>query len=227
MTAHVAPLRREGVAAGLVWTTVAHLAIVGLVVLASRSVQPMGTVYAVNLVAAPAPSETRRPIAEALPQPVERTAPIEQPSRTAPVPPAPTPTVPQPKREAAPQTASTATPIAGETPSTGSDVANVSTPGAEFPYPEYLRNIVNEIYRRWQRPAGPQSLRTEVSFLILRDGTVREIRVSGRSRSLSFDLSAQGAVEAAANARAFGPLPEGFRSDVLAIALSFQPRTTP
>jgi protein TonB len=107
---------------------------------------------------------------------------------------------------------------------TGSDIANVSTPGAEFPFPEYLRNIVTQIYRRWNRPVGSPALRAEISFLILRDGTVREIAVVSRSRSYSFDLGAQGAVEAAANAKAFGPLPEGFKTDVLQISLWFVPR---
>ena len=39
----------------------------------------------------------------------------------------------------------------GETPSTGTDVATIKTPGLEFPYPEYLRNIVDQVYRRWDR----------------------------------------------------------------------------
>ena len=43
------------------------------------------------------------------------------------------------------------TPAPGETPSTGSDVVTIKTPGLEFPYPEYLRNIVNQIYTRWDR----------------------------------------------------------------------------
>jgi TonB family protein len=62
-----------------------------------------------------------------------------------------------------------------------------------------------------------------VQFTILRDGTVKEIRILSRSRSYSFDLGAQGAVEAAGNAKAFGPLPEGFPSDALQIALWFLP----
>lgn len=222
-----APVERRGVVAGVLGTGLAHLGLVAIVLLASREVRLAGTVYAVNLVAAPPPTEARRAAPEAIPRPVERTAPIKPPTRTAKTPPVPTKTVPQPKTEAAPKTANPATPAPGETPSTGADVANVSTPGAEFPFPEYLRTIVNEIYRRWQRPVGPPSLRTEVTFLIARDGTVRDIRVATGSRSLTFDLSAQGAVEAAANARAFGPLPEGFPSDVLAIALWFQPRGAP
>ncbi len=225
----VARAGRDEVMAGLAGTLVAHgLAVAVLIVLSLQRPEPLGPVYAVNLVAAPAaPPEIIRPAPEATPRPIppERTAPIQPPKRTAkPVPAPPKPT-PQPRTEAAPQTATANRPMPGETPSTGTDVANVSTPGADFPFPEYLRTIVNEVYRRWQRPAGSPALRTEVAFLILRDGTVREIRVATRSRNFSFDLGAQGAVEAAANARAFGPLPEGFPSDVLQISLWFVPRS--
>jgi outer membrane biosynthesis protein TonB len=203
----LARVERGEVVAGLAGTALAHgLAIAFLVVISLQHADPMGTVYAVNLVAAPAaPPAIKRPAPEATPRPApaERTAPIEPPKKAAkpiPVPPKP---VPQPRTEATPQTATTNRPMPGETPSTGTDVANVSTPGADFPFP---------------------ALRTEITFLILRDGTVKDIRVVTRSRSFSFDLGAQGAVEAAANARAFGPLPEGFPSDVLQISLWFVPR---
>lgn len=223
------PIGREGRLAGLTGTALAHGALVAVLLIASRDTQAVGTVYAVKLVAAPAPTPTapQRAAAEAVPRPVERTAPIAPPKRVAKPAAQPTKTVPQPKTEAAPPTRSPASPMPGETPSTGADVATVNTPGVDFPFPEYLRTIVNEIYRRWQRPGGPASLRAEITFLIMRDGTVRDIRIASRSRSLSFDLSARGAVEAAANAVAFGPLPEGFPSEVLAISLWFQPRTSP
>jgi len=100
----------------------------------------------------------------------------------------------------------------------------VKTPGLDFPFPEYLRNIVAQVYRRWDRPAGAASLQAEVSFLILRDGSVREIRFTRSSGNFSFDLDAQGAVEAAGNARAFGPLPDGYPSDVLPVSFYFTPR---
>jgi outer membrane biosynthesis protein TonB len=228
VSARVARAGREDVVAGLAGTALAHgLAIAFLIVISLQRADPLGTVYAVNLVAAPAaPPEIKRAAPEATPRPApaERTAPIEPPKRAAkpiPVPPKP---VPQPRTEATPQRATANRPMPGETPSTGTDVANVSTPGADFPFPAYLSTIVNEIYRRWQRPTGSQVLRTEITFLILRDGTVKDIRVATRSRSFSFDLGAQGAVEAAANAHAFGPRPEGFPSDVLQISLWFVPR---
>jgi protein TonB len=119
------------------------------------------------------------------------------------------------------------TPLPGETPGAGSDIANVRLEGKAFPYPEYLQNLVAQIYRRWNRPVGNASLNAEVAFVILRDGTVKDIRVITSSRSYSFDLEAQGAVEAAAAARAFGPLPAGYPADYLPIGFRFTPRTAP
>ena len=116
-------------------------------------------------------------------------------------------------------------PLPGETPSTGNDAVTVNVPGMAFPYPDYLRNIVQEVYRRWARPLGNAALRAEVSFLILRDGTVREIRLIRASGSFSFDLSAQGAIEAAGANRAFGTLPDGYPADVLPVSFYFTPRT--
>ncbi|MBS1240830.1 MAG: TonB protein [Gemmatimonadetes bacterium] len=230
MRVRLARADRGEVVAGLAGTALAHgLALAFVIAISLQHADPLGTVYAVNLVAAPAaPPEIKRATPEATPRPApaERTAPIEPPKKTAKAIPVPARPTPQPRTEAAPQRATANRPMPGETPSTGTDVANVSTPGAEFPFPGYLQTIVNEIYRRWQRPAGSPALRTEITFLILRDGTVKEIRVATRSRSFSFDLGAQGAVEAAANARAFGPLPEGFPSDVLQISLWFVPRGT-
>jgi outer membrane biosynthesis protein TonB len=84
---------------------------------------------------------------------------------------------------------------------------------------------VQEVYRRWQRPLGNAALRAEVSFLILRDGGVREIRLTRPSGSFSFDLSAQGAIEAAGSTGAFGPLPDDYPADVLPVSFYFTPRT--
>jgi outer membrane biosynthesis protein TonB len=84
---------------------------------------------------------------------------------------------------------------------------------------------VEAVYRRWERPLGNAALRAEVSFLILRDGSVREIRLTRPSGSFSFDLSAQGAIEAAGAADAFGELPDGYPADVLPVSFYFTPRT--
>ncbi|HEY7684193.1 MAG TPA: TonB C-terminal domain-containing protein [Gemmatimonadales bacterium] len=218
---------REGVAAGLMGTVLVHAAAGGLLWSTVRSVDLGPPVYAVELVAAPAPPPEEKPAPEAAPRPpAEEPAPSKPaPAKPAPEKPKPPPPKPQAPAEPNPPSTSRTVPLPGETPSTGSDVVTVSTPGLQFPYPEYLRNIVQEVYRRWQRPLGNAALRAEVSFLILRDGAVREIRLASPSGSFSFDLSAQGAIEAAGTSGAFGPLPDGYPADVLPVSFYFTPRT--
>jgi protein TonB len=224
---------RPGVVPGLTGTVLIHGALAGAVLAASASLaqtRPLPPAYAVELVAAPRPDpQIRRAPPEALPTPPEdRPAPIKPPPKAKPVPKPPepkTPPRPEPETKEPPaKTRAPVEPLPGETPSTGTDVANVKTPGLAFPYPEYLRNIVSQIYRRWDR-SGNQRLRAEFTFLILRDGTVREIKTFRSSGNFAFDLDAQGAIEAAANAKAFGPLPDGYPSDVLPITFYFAPRS--
>jgi hypothetical protein len=52
---------------------------------------------------------------------------------------------------------------------------------------------------------------------------VSDLTFIRRSGNFSFDLEAQGAVEAASSARRFGPLPDGFPDDVLPVVFSFDP----
>ncbi len=124
--------------------------------------------------------------------------------------------VPQPKTEA---------PKAGGGPvgDKGTDVATVRSDGIEFPFPGYLNNIVRQIALNF-KPRNPAArLKAEVRFLIHRDGSVSDLTFVRRSGNFSFDLEAQGAVEAASSARAFGPLPTGFPDDALPVVFSFDP----
>jgi periplasmic protein TonB len=218
-----------GVIAGVFGTVVIHAGAI-IFLLASVHVQRPGPpVYAVELVAAPTPAPQARRTPDIVQRPPE---PPPAPVKTAPIKkaPVPAPKPPEPsteRREPTPRKTATAAPAPGETPSTGSDAVTVKTPGLEFPFPEYLRNIVLQVYRRWDRPSGNTVLRAEVSFLILRDGSVKDIRFTSQSGSFSFDLSAQGAIEAAGNATAFGPLPDGYEADVLPVSFFFTPRASP
>ncbi|HEV2751059.1 MAG TPA: energy transducer TonB, partial [Gemmatimonadales bacterium] len=116
----------------------------------------------------------------------------------------------------------------GETPSTGSDVATVSTEGVEFPFPEYLQNIVAQVLRRWQRPLQGSPLEAEVSFFVHRDGSVTGLQFVRRSGDFEFDLEAQSAVEEAGRFKVFGALPAGWNSDVLFVRFHFiEPPHTP
>ena len=218
-----------GRAAGMVGTLLVHAIAVSFLTTTVKPSKASPPSYAVDLVAAPAPTQ-RRLAREALPTP----PPLEKPAPVKPTPPKPSkiPAPPKPKpapqpaeaeKEPPPKTAAPATPAPGETPSTGSDVATIKTPGLAFPFPEYLRNIVTQIYQRWDRGSASQRNFAEISFLILRDGSVRDIRFVTRSGSFGFDLNAQGAIEAAGNTRAFGPLPDGWDADVLPVSFYFKP----
>ena len=225
------PRQGAGVAVGLTGTLLVHAGALALLYSVARPLPPGPPVYAVELVAAPAPPPEARPAPEAVsrpePEPPAPKPPEPKTSKPAPVVPKPKPKpTPTPQKvEPTPRNSSPATPAPGETPSTGRDAVTVSTPGLQFPFPDYLRNIVEAVYRRWQRPLGNAALRAEVSFLIMRDGSVREIKLTKPSGSFSFDLSAQGAVEAAGTAGAFGALPDGWPADVLPVSFYFTPRT--
>lgn len=231
-----------GTLAGLVGTVVVHAAAVAFLLTAVKPTRASPPSYAVDLVAAPAMTKQRL-AREALPTPPpeEKPAPTpakpappqkEKPAPVAPKPPKPVKTAPAPapkpppaetEREPSPRTAAPVAPAPGETPSTGSDIATIKTPGLAFPFPEYLRNIVTQVYQRWDRTSAKQNNFAEISFLILRDGSVRDIRFVTRSGSFAFDIDAQGAIEAAGNSQAFGQLPDGWEADVLPVSFYFQP----
>jgi protein TonB len=119
----------------------------------------------------------------------------------------------------------TAAPKAGGGPTggKGTDVASVRSDGIEFPFPGYLNNIVRQIAINF-KPRNPAArLKAEVRFLIHRDGSVSDLSFIRRSGNFSFDLEAQGAVEAASSTGRFGPLPTGFPDDVLPVVFSFDP----
>jgi periplasmic protein TonB len=218
----------RGKLAGGIGTLAVHAAAALFLVSQVRTSTATPPVYAVDLVAAPAPTQRKRISREALPTPAqEKPAPV----KPSPKPPAKTPPKPEPKppprsepdREAPAPTAAEMAPAKGETPSTGTDAATIKTPGLEFPFPEYLRNIVNQVYTRWDREDARGNRFAEISFLIRRDGSVHDIRFVTPSGSFAFDLSAQGAIEAAGNSFAFGPLPDGWEADVLPVSFYFKP----
>lgn len=212
-------LPRGAVWAGLAGTVVIHAgAVLALLLSVAATPKASPPTYAVELVAAPASRGAARPAPEA------RTAPLTPAPTAKPRPAPPKSTAPAGPRSKPVKTASPVTPLPGETPGTGSDIANVDLKGKAFPYPEYLRNLVAQIYRRWNRPSNNAPLTTEIGFVILRDGTVKDIAVLSSSHSFSFDQEARAAVDVAAAAKAFGPLPVGYPADYLQISFVFTPR---
>lgn len=214
--------------AGMIGSAAVHaMLLVGLFVVAQRANEPQPLVYAVDLVAAPAPGPAPRRAAEAaLPTREEEEAPPVTPPRQTPPPaerPKPDPETPV-REDPALRTRSETTPLPGERPSTGSDQLTFRQDGLRFPYQEYLDNIVTQIRRRWAAPAARNArLRVEVAFTIQRDGTVTDISYARRSGNLIFDSEALGAIERAGRDRAFGPLPSGWNGESLPIAFNFTP----
>jgi hypothetical protein len=190
-------------------------------------------VYAVTLIAAPAgapaigvvnpPKAAEQPKA---PPPKVREAPQTKsvPTRRTPAVTRVTPTEARPltKADRRPeQTAAGGGPVGG----TGTDVANVSIDGREFPFPSYLQNIVTQIRLRFGRQSWPEAATAEFSFLIMRDGSIKFLKLrEAKGASFEFRLEAESAIESAGRVKAFGPLPDGFADDALPVVFSFDPR---
>jgi len=233
---------------GAVVASVALHALAGALFFVMRGSPPvaMPPTYRVNLIAAP---PGPRQIGEVQPTPTPEAPPAlekpaEKPARVARETPdasrmkalnqkaapkkspkvatpnaaaASTPSKAKPKEAAAPAAGG------GPTGGRGADVANVTVDGIAFPYPGYLENVVRQIALRFDPPGG-LALTAIVAFLIRRDGSVTGLRLTKRSGVYAFDTEAMGAVDAAATAHAFGPLPQGFSDDVLPVIFSFDPR---
>jgi protein TonB len=217
-------------------SAVLHLSVAALVIWQFRPSPPikLPPIYKVNIVAAPPgpraigevkPSELIKtpPKPVDAPQKMREVAPKElavpiKKASTKPVKkatPTPAKAKPAPKSEA---------PKAGGGPKggTGSDVATVKVNGIDFPYQGYLNNIVRQIALHF-KPDNPNApLHATVTFLIHRDGSVSELRFITGSGVYTFDIAVRGAVEKAS--KSFGPLPDGFKDDVLPVIFNFDPR---
>ena len=193
-------------------------------------------VYRVNLVAAPAsperaegivPPKPTAPAPEAAtpPKRAERITPKDMalPAKPKPTPrKAAAPATPTPTTKSTPSDAPAPVAKGGPNGGQGTDVANVSINGVEFADQAYINNIVRQIALRF-KPRNPGALRADVFFIIKRDGSIGEFRFLNSSRVYAFDLEAQGAVESAGSAKAFGRLPDSYVNDFLPVIFKFDP----
>jgi outer membrane biosynthesis protein TonB len=217
------PRSRSGNGLAFAGTALIHGAAVGML-FADPSGGPDFTppIYTVQLIAAPRPQPNARRAPQVIERPAQRSQPAAQ-RATPSVAEAPPPPDPEMEREPAPRSTPDVELVPDEEPSTGDDPATVSVSGVTFPFPEYLRNIVSQVYRRWQRPSGNQSRRAEILFFVRRDGSITNLQFVTRSGSFRFDLEAEGAIESAASSGTFGPLPDGFPGDILPVSFFFDP----
>ena len=210
--------------------------IAAIVLLRPPPPPPTPPIYRVQLIAAPAGERAIGAVENqtATPPVVEKSTPTPPPpAKAVPTPKLAAPTKSKPKAPpkqvtSVPNPDKSKTAVAqkaggGPTGGKGADVANVNTGGVDFPYPGYISNITNQILLRF-RPSGG-SLSATVRFVIKRDGSVdpNSIQIAESSRSWNFDQAAYAAVEAAANSKAFGPLPGSFNEDILPVQFRFTP----
>jgi outer membrane biosynthesis protein TonB len=151
---------------------------------------------------------------------------VPEATKTAPTATKPVPKIKTKDATVTPNAAKSAkdAPTAGsEAGGKGTDLANVDLGGTDFPYPAYQRNIVNRIAENFHTTERGRA--AEVMFIIRRDGSVDpdQMQLVTRSGSYTFDNSAMGAIEAAANKKSFGPLPADFKNDALTVIFRFDP----
>lgn len=182
--------------------------------------------FRVNLVSPP-------PQVQGPPEPVQTTTPVVQPEPPKPPEPKPEPPKPQPQPQPPRTQAARPQPVerqpdpkpaAGPDPqpvATGGENINVVRDGREFQYPEYLENIIRQMYR-YSRWTGPTNLEAEVVFYINRDGTIGGLQLVRRSGNFAFDAQAMRAAEEAGRNRAFGALPADWQRDRLWIQFEFK-----
>jgi protein TonB len=208
--------------------------IIPLVILKTGPGAAEPPMYKVELIAAPAGERAAGVVTTAPAPPVPTKAPpkasvTETKSVKVPVKKPPPAKVTKPVVQATPKMATKQEAVAknapkaggGDVGAKGADVASIKTEGVDFNFPGYLQNIVRQIALNFAPKGNVGALRAEVFFMIQRDGKVTGFKFLTRSGNYSFDLEAQGAVEAAS--RSFGALPAGFGDDVLPVVFSFDP----
>lgn len=191
---------------------------------AIRPEVPEFEVYRVKLYSPPAQVEAPAPEPVAVQRAIQAPRTVER--ITEPPPPTPQPQArPQTIEEPPPEERKPPEPIKGpgaDPDSPGGENIDVDLQGQDFPYPEYLENIILQL-QRYFRWSGSADLTNQVMFYVQRDGTVGGIQVLQRSGDFNFDLQAVNAVEQAGRRGAFGPLPDGWVQDRLWVRFRFLP----
>jgi len=106
--------------------------------------------------------------------------------------------------------------------SPGGDNIDITQNGDEFPFPEYLDNVIMQINRffRWDGDNSPEAV---IAFYIARDGSVGGVQTVQKSGDWRFDMKAIDAVSQIGKRGAFGPLPDGWLQDRLWVRFRFIP----
>jgi TonB family protein len=94
--------------------------------------------------------------------------------------------------------------------------AAVGFDNPDFTYDYYVERMLSQIREYWARPSIGGSVEAMVSFRILKDGKVVDVRIQKSSSFNSFDLAAMRAIQ---RASPLPPLPQSFKHDSLGVNL--------
>ncbi len=97
---------------------------------------------------------------------------------------------------------------------------DIKTDFANFPYPWYITQVRNSLWIEWEkrRPVG-STLGTLVTFVIVRNGNIKNLKTARKSGDDAFDFAATSSVM---NAGPFPPLPMYYEKDELSITVEFK-----
>jgi len=228
---------RSGLPPFVVWSGVAHVVFLAALILVPsfRSKNPFpDNPIVVDLVAAPRPAAQAQPPApQPEPAPTPETARLEtrEPPKPKPLPENPEP-VKKPKQEpkktpapppAPPRAAPSETPPDETADAVGDAGGSITAlEGLDSRFAWYQASVRAALFGNWQRPVLDglvDSIDVRVTFEILRDGSVRGVRVSESSGIPALDRSA---LRAVADAAPLPPLPTSWRGSGLSTACVFR-----
>jgi len=102
----------------------------------------------------------------------------------------------------------------------GSGVNSVKANFTNFPYPWYITQVRNGLWREWsKRMPNVRGFKTAISFNIDRYGAVYGVQVEESSGNDSYDYAAMSAVN---NSAPYPPLPKDFGKDILTVTVEFK-----
>lgn len=224
----------RGAAAGATISILLHGGAAALAVYAALHAPAPEMVNVLTIRMAPMSAPAAAPAPPAAPVLQEPRAEVE-PARPVTAPPVPLPknaAPPSPfgkstKRaaEAVPPAPAPARPATGTGTASATDTIAPGTSGVtkleggDFPYTMYIENMRRLIGAHWFRPPVTRSVATTVSFVIDRDGSIRDVKLDTPSGNSTFDRNAQRAI---LESSPLPPLPFAYSGTYLGVHLTFK-----
>lgn len=97
--------------------------------------------------------------------------------------------------------------------------AGIETDMPNFPYPWYISQVRASLWSRWSARMPKQAGECVVSFSLLPNGSIVDLRTEQSSGDSAFDLAA---LSVAQDAAPYPPLPRGFREPFLKIHVTLK-----